>query len=314
MDNFLWIFIILFISFLSNNYTYNSNANKIILILGPTRSGKSCFINTITGYNLAKVGDDSGDSTTKDHEIYESFIDGFPRPEKFKLVDSMGLDDSDESGLADPMILASTLYSLREEMEKTNNILKSIYVFESLTNDSNQIQKTIKKIKAVFGEEISKNIVVLLNKNPKPNKRRLDALINKIKNENITSYIHWLSGCGKDKLSDEYYQQINNLHNFTAETDSITAKQMKVFLDELEEEGKRIFAYDEENIFKKYKKYFEYGGVGILLAGFLNIPVLLLANLAYFGFQNLYSHLYMDEKFLISVAIENRIKTAFNKD
>ena len=43
----------------------------------------------ITTNNFAKVGDDSGDSTTKDHEIYESFIDGFPRKEKFKIVDSM---------------------------------------------------------------------------------------------------------------------------------------------------------------------------------------------------------------------------------
>jgi len=297
-----------------NDFQTNYDESKMmILLLGPTRSGKSCFINTITSYNFAKTGDDSGDSTTKDHEIYESFIDGFSRREKYKIVDSMGLDDSDESGISDPMILASTLIGIKEEIQKNNGILKSIYIFESLTNDSNQIQKTINKLKGAFGEEISKNIVVILNKNPNPNKRRLNNIINKLKSEKIEHYIHWLSGCGKNKLSDEYYDQMKELHSMTSETDSITAKQLGKFLENLEKEGRNIFHENKDNIFKKFRKYYNYGSLALSLLQVMNLQFLVASNIAAVALEKIYEKLEENPKFLVSLAIEDRLKKYFNK-
>ena len=40
-----------------------------ILTYGPTRAGKSSFINTLAGYNLVEVGSDDYESTTRDVKL-----------------------------------------------------------------------------------------------------------------------------------------------------------------------------------------------------------------------------------------------------
>jgi len=294
-----------------NNDLGYKRQKKMILFIGPTRAGKSCFINMITGKNLTLVGDDSGDSTTKEYNIYESIVDGFPTREKYKLIDMIGLDDSDESGLADPIILANLLYGLKEEMENTTSILKSIYVFESLTNDANQVQKTIKKLKAVFGEDVGNNIVAVFIKNPRPSKKRMDTLKQKLKDENVNSYIHWLSGCGN--FSDDYLNQMIYLYRLTNESKFIKESGINNIYSDLIEEGKSVVKNNKNEIFNKYKKYIEYTAIGLTFANMIGLPMLIFSNIAVYGLEKLYTDVLLDKKFLLSLAIEERMKTHFKK-
>jgi putative ribosome biogenesis GTPase RsgA len=293
--------------------SHNQNNIPMIVLAGPTRAGKSCFINMITKKELTTVGDDSGDSTTKESKIFISKIDGFPSNNYYKLIDTMGLDDTDESGLGDPIILSNILKQLKNEMEKTNSILKALYVFESLTNDANQLQKSIKKLKALFGEDISTIMVVILNKNPRPNKKRLDRLTQIIRKENIEKQIVWKSGCGEDEISDNYYNQMEILSAMTNNYITINPIFITVLYKQLVEEGKIVFEKNPIITLQRWIGYFNAGTLGLAFASMINFPVVLISTFALSSLHNYIDEFLINKEFLVTLAIEKRMKAIFNK-
>ena len=66
-----------------------SNKRKIILVIGLTGSGKSSFINFMTGKDLCKVSDE-GSSCTKDYKM----VDLYDSNKVYYFVDTPGLDDA----------------------------------------------------------------------------------------------------------------------------------------------------------------------------------------------------------------------------
>ena len=161
------IYLILFIVLFNKTNADNKLYSRFIGLIGPTRAGKSCFINTITGNNFAKVGDEEGESTTKASTIYEAKIDGFTEKEKFFILDSMGLGDFDRDAKGDFFSITDTLLTTinhLEKSEKGRKTLNAFLLFESLGNDSNNLNNSIKKLIAVFGDNIVKSIIVIFNK------------------------------------------------------------------------------------------------------------------------------------------------------
>ena len=67
-----------------------SNSRKIILVIGLTGSGKSSFVNFITGKNLCKVSS-KPDACTKDYKMVDLYFNN----KIFYFVDTPGLDDAD---------------------------------------------------------------------------------------------------------------------------------------------------------------------------------------------------------------------------
>ena len=67
-----------------------SNSRKIILVIGLTGSGKSSFVNFITGKNLCKVSS-KPDACTKDYKM----VDLYYNNKVFYFVDTPGLDDAE---------------------------------------------------------------------------------------------------------------------------------------------------------------------------------------------------------------------------
>jgi GTPase SAR1 family protein len=299
--------------------TTNCNSvilNKLIILIGPSRSGKSCFINTITAKYLTVVGDDSGESTTKHSMIFVSAIDGFPEKDPFILIDTIGLDDSEESEYADPANLANQILAL-EKITQTKNIdVGAILVFESLKSDKNKLNNTLEKIKSVFGDQINENIIVVLNKKPKPHPKRLERLQNIIKNHKV-KYIHWKSPCSNRLISENYYDQIKELHQLILNIEPLPRGKLSKIILYLIKEGREILnkinCEKKETVNKWLGKYVFIVSAGLLASNVFCLPSFLLANVA----SELFSHFNkcdkQNENVLILLAIEERFKETFRK-
>jgi GTPase Era involved in 16S rRNA processing len=317
MNSFLALaqYFIILITLL-NNSCCNQNKfikNKLILLVGPTRAGKSCFINTITGKNLTVVGHDSGESTTKLSHSYESKIDGFPEKSSFSLVDTMGLDDTEDSEFSDPMVISNTTLEIRNITRSRLTDVDAILVFESLTNDYNKLDNTLKKLKAAYGQDISEHIIVILNKNPKPHPKRLAKLKKIIESHNV-KYLHWKSGCSSKSVNEIYYDQMNYLHNLILNIKVFSREKIQNLVDTLLSEGRNVLKKtSQNNMMHKLKKYVFVGSAGLAAIQYLNLPAFILTNIATLGFNELIVYLENNENFLISLAVEERIKESLKK-
>jgi tRNA U34 5-carboxymethylaminomethyl modifying GTPase MnmE/TrmE len=305
----------LLIILLCQKLSFTTTANGLLLLMGPTRAGKSCFINTITARNLTIVGDDAGDSTTKTNELYTSKIDGFDMKKDFNLVDTMGLNDSEESEFADNIIFANTLVFIKNIMKSNNRSLDSILIFESLTNDSNQLGKTIKKLIVIFGEQVSRNSIVVLNKNPRPNEKRIKRLISIADNYKM-KYLNWKSGCGYDAIHDTYYDQMSFLENTIKNNKPFTLIELENIFNKLREEGKKIF--DNKGIAKVrlVKALGSIGTLGMFAFSALNLPAVVISNIAVWSADQIWEYFNKNENInlIISLAIEARIRETFKRD
>jgi GTPase SAR1 family protein len=310
-----WKFILIFICLL-NLYSSQRNLlqNRFLVLFGPTRAGKSCFINTITGQKFANVGDDSGESTTKVSHIYKSKIDGFPENGHFTLIDTMGLDDTEDSEFSDPSVICNTTLIMRDYMKVKKIDLDAILVFESLTNDSNKLDNTLKKLFAVYGDNIAQSIIVILNKNPKPHPKRIEK-IKAIIEKHKVKYLHWKTGCNPKYLTDIYYDQMSYLHSI------IHSRRKKYYRNEINMniskmiiEGKEILRTMEKiKLSSKLKKWVMLGTAGLMIFQMLNLPSFVLTNLVSFGMEELLTYLESNENFLVLLAVEERIKNKFTK-
>jgi GTPase SAR1 family protein len=287
--------------------------DDLIVLLGPSAAGKSCFINTITNSKHAKVGDDSGESTTKIEEIFRSKIDGFNNNIKINLMDTMGLEDTNESALNDPMILTGIIFKIQEMLKKTQKNLKAILIFESLSNDTNKLENTIKKVKAIFGNSITSNIIVVLNKNPKPSPRRLEKLIKVIKTHNLM-HIHWKSDCNdKHEVEDIYYQQMTHLQELLDMTNPYDQEFINNLINKRVDDGHSIFKKMNQATFSKYSKYFGIASAAMTAMNILNVPAAILMNVALWSFNEIYSQLKDNQPFLFFLAADDLVTKAFKK-
>jgi GTP-binding protein EngB required for normal cell division len=127
-----------------------------ILLLGQSRSGKSCFVNSILNKKLAKVGSDDGEPTTEKMSFYSGIL-----KDKIivNLIDTKGLDSSSRDLL--------NLYEITNSLENKTKIDLILY-FYSLTSESKTLKSDLEKIKFIFGN--LSNLEIILTKAEKINK------------------------------------------------------------------------------------------------------------------------------------------------
>ena len=139
----------------------------------------------------------------------------------------------------------------------------------------------------------------------------METLIQKIKNEGIKYHIHWFSGCGDDDLRNNYYEQMKELSHMTKSSRTINFDKIDSLFNTLHEEGINIFNNNKKKIVDEYLKYYRLGSLGLALFQIINIPFLVASNLAVEAYDNIYSRLYSEPRFIVSLAIEQRIKKQF---
>ena len=143
----------------------------MFVVIGPSRSGKSTFINTMLGTAVAAVGqEDDYYSTTRDitnYKWHKSSPDAFRalgidnEPMVLNFVDTIGLRDvlvnfTDEE--------ISELVKA-ELMEKTPcDTINSILIFEDPLVPRMELVQTINQVLKMFGQSSKESIMVIITK------------------------------------------------------------------------------------------------------------------------------------------------------
>jgi hypothetical protein len=196
------IFLLQFILFIVPVFSEISDLNKnnsrefTILLLGQTRSGKSCFVNSILGKNLAKIGSEDGEPTT---EKMSNFTAKLENNILLNLIDTKGLENS-----------PSDLFTLYEVINSTANKINidSIFYLYSLTSEANTLKSDLEKIKFIFGG--LKNLNIIFTKGTKVIKRKyIQHTLNEF-NDNIPFPDIYINSFCNDKLDSSIMRKIIN--------------------------------------------------------------------------------------------------------
>ena len=133
--------------------------SRIILTFGNCQVGKSSFINTIKGSEIAKVGGWGEAVTTATHfyEIGPSNLlyKNDPNDSKLYIIDTQGLSDSNLMR-SDLEILTQIRMKLFEE---NCSELAGILIFDSATASSVQIKRVIRTALQLFGAKLMASVI-----------------------------------------------------------------------------------------------------------------------------------------------------------
>jgi len=131
------------------------------LTSGPSRAGKSSFINTIGRKNVTQVGTSNNESTTDLVNPFPVDLTSLPRnPTSLTIFDVPGSDDS-KMRMTNSEIKTKIEESVLS-ISKTDK-LSAILVFESLSEKSH-LRKTISDLEFMLGPEYKKSTIVVLTK------------------------------------------------------------------------------------------------------------------------------------------------------
>ena len=154
MDNFLIVKINLLIVNMSD---YIGG----YLLIGPSQSGKSSFINIISSSRLAEVGVGNGISVTTTPQLYD--IPQTILNSKIILVDLPGFYDT-RLHLSEKEILKSTKIKMLECLAKGIEI-KGFLIFESIASELLTLPNCFEKLSRILGVQAMNSSIVIANKN-----------------------------------------------------------------------------------------------------------------------------------------------------
>lgn len=138
-------------------------ANKlIVLTYGPSRTGKSSFINTAMRNDSTPVGSFNNESTTLSVTSFEADLTNLPRnPASLTIFDVPGKFDSQ-------MRVTNTEIKQRIEATVLSNSntdkISAILVFEALVNQPTQLRSTLMDVQEMLGPDYKKSTIVVLTK------------------------------------------------------------------------------------------------------------------------------------------------------
>ncbi|KAF5344097.1 hypothetical protein D9758_008875 [Tetrapyrgos nigripes] len=136
----------------------SSQEEIVIVVMGSTGTGKSSFINLLTGDNTVKIGNTLNSETSEIQLI--RFIDPASR-RKVVIVDTPGFDDS-RSGVTNTNVLTTITEFLLEEYDKDRKINGLVYLHRiSDTRFGGQASHNLKLFKSLCGRDNFKNVVAL---------------------------------------------------------------------------------------------------------------------------------------------------------
>ena len=165
-----------------SSYLDKKPINRLILVFGPSQSGKSTFINnlidagSLAGITIkAQVGVGNGESTTEKITLYNlGSIPGlFPDDiQGFDTVSILDVPGTFDSGLKLTQEEILTLIKMKI-IEKSTPHIDCILVFESMNVDSRKVYYSVKTASDLFGSNVTQSIILLTTKWDKvdPNER-----------------------------------------------------------------------------------------------------------------------------------------------
>ena len=139
--------------------------SRMLLVFGNTQMGKSSFINTRVGYNMAQAGDGGGESTTAVIRIYDVGYSRvfFPEDEghtKLSIVDIPGLRDSKLTFTTEE-ILDKIKFKLFEEKCIQ---LDGVLIFDSFQSSMITLRSSLDSAKGLFGPKVESSAIGILTK------------------------------------------------------------------------------------------------------------------------------------------------------
>ena len=181
------------------------------IIIGPSQTGKSSFVNMIAGNKIAEVGSGNGISVTSGFQQYH--IEFSPLLlTSLILIDVQGFDDSKVTTSNEEIKEMMQMAMLNNE-EK----IKGIIITESIAGDSMRLYSTLKALYEISGSQVKESIIVLATKS--------DMLefydskykeIEKICRENNLQYLKWSSNIdSKSDLSSQSTKLLEAMKNIS---------------------------------------------------------------------------------------------------
>lgn len=141
----------------------NNVPEKLFVVMGPTGAGKSAFINTIMGREVAKEGekDDYNNSCTRDIKVYshqamdsEHLKKVFPGEQQkvvLNFIDTIGFDDVDQNFTNDEIL---DLVKSELLTTKLSTQIDGMVLIECPHNPKTSIITNLNKLFPIFGETI----------------------------------------------------------------------------------------------------------------------------------------------------------------
>ncbi|TNV79050.1 hypothetical protein FGO68_gene8470 [Halteria grandinella] len=194
------------------------NKELILVTFGPTRAGKSSFINKMANKHLARVGEDQGESTTTEVSIHTGIVKGC----HLRLFDTPGLNDS-KLRFSDKELQEKVKITLLEHSEKGQ--LDALLLFESCYSDSNQLRNTLNKAQQLFGTFFRKSAVVIFTKYVKGVKSSKIETLKDICDQNNVLYFLWENEDIEDQEMEEQKKSLLFLINNKLQPFDVTEVQ-----------------------------------------------------------------------------------------
>jgi len=204
-----------------------------ILLFGPSRAGKSSFINTLARKALASVGGSSNESTTSTVTSYNVTI------RAQNLIDLLLIDvpGSNDSKLR--MSNAEIKARIEEKLLSLTiqDSLSCIFVFESLASEPTQLRSTLCALEGLLGSNYKQSVVVVLTKE--------DAVMDE---EELEGSKKTAEGICKG-FGMQYIYWTNNHHQFTVD-EQVFARQV----GELKNKIESVSKYSMQGVKNYHKK------------------------------------------------------------
>ncbi|XP_075258240.1 uncharacterized protein LOC142350309 isoform X3 [Convolutriloba macropyga] len=136
-----------------------SNEEMNLMLVGDTRSGKSSFVNTISGRrDWKRVGNENWESTTTEVSECSTSVKG----KSVNIYDTPGMNDS-QLRLSNKQIKTMLEYHLSSTLTTGVN---AFLIFESLQGEGVTLRRNLETLVEVFGPAVQKSCIVMLTKEP----------------------------------------------------------------------------------------------------------------------------------------------------
>jgi hypothetical protein len=140
-------------------------SSKVFLLFGPTRYGKSTFINNIYGEEITPAGVITSDHSTT--MICREILTNRPNlcnGQNLYFIDVMGIKDTNWGKTDEEIVEVIRDFVLNFAMQIRITHLDGVIVFQSLQESQSEVGHAMILLKTLFGDDINRSVQVLMTK------------------------------------------------------------------------------------------------------------------------------------------------------